>query len=233
MNMQNNNLLESMHWAEALNKLQQEGYKIHCGGEMALDLLGWTHFARYNNDLWTTLFHYQPIQFPFWFNEWRECNPQIKVSIFDFSAICLPEPNINCFEIYNKFVNFYVSKLELAILELIQVQSLRDSYIYEEEREIIENPFFEELSILQVLLQNWVDIKTKRIFLYLAREGGLDWYGKLNLELITLGEGLIIATKEGDYPGGKFDKEYNLMITPLSDYQLLERGFLDENLGLL
>ena len=223
-----------VHWAEVLAKLQKEGHQIHLGGYVALFMTGCNHFGRWNMDSYTRIYHYSPFLEPDWFKDWKINNPNINFIISDYTHFCVPfsqdylrTTNITFKdELETKEIIVKCSHFELAMLEMIQGQPLE--WMYEEEREMMENPFRVEDKRVQNLLESWTNPLTKRIFLYLAREGEVDWYHRLDRSRIDLGEGDMIATPEGEYPMGQYDEEYKLTITPLDEFELIRRGTIDE-----
>jgi len=60
---------------------------------------------------------------------------------------------------------------------------------------------------LQVLLQACTSIRTKRVFLLLARFFKHGWYSRLDISVIDLGRGKRQLVK-----GGVLDKEYQITV---------------------
>jgi len=67
-------------------------------------------------------------------------------------------------------------------------------------------------SLLQQLLEACSSIKVKRVFLYLAREAGHAWYGRLDKTRFDLGKGKRMIVR-----GGRLDAEFMITVPGRSD----------------
>ena len=98
-----------------------------------------------------------------------------------------------------------MSSRERAILETVYM--VKDADDFKEAYELMELMLDLRSGLLQNLLMGCKSIKTKRIFLFLAKNVDHKWFNKLNVEAINLGNGPREIIKNGLY-----DKEFKITI---------------------
>jgi hypothetical protein len=182
-------------WQVIVNTLQREGYPVHVGGLSALELHGYGHHLHMQE---RTLFLYGPARthLPAWFTS------AINRAVF-YAATNLfqtaPGDTLQTVTLNGPSVP--VSSPERAALEMLHF--VPGKVGFNEAFEIIGGLGLLRPAIMQGLLECCASIKTKRLFLYCAREAGFNWYADLNRDRINLGTG-----KREVVSNGVLDKEF-------------------------
>jgi len=174
---------EKLKWAGGVRLLQEElKKKIHVSGRTALELQGHAHYLPMGNVPAVYLTTYSKEILPKWFSE-IDFGCEFRFN----SSVLFPE-NVELTEYQEEFgFRFNISSRELAILELLNVLDLSNSF------ETAEN-YMNSLQtlrpeVVQSLLEKCTSVKVKRVFLYLSEKLELPYFKKLNLKKIDLGKG--------------------------------------------
>lgn len=190
-------------WEGAVYALQAEPHAaIHPGGRTALELLGYSHFLRLAPRRKVFLYGAPGERLPKWM---RDHDWGAEVLLLpscqrgdDAAQLGLAEHSFGAFALR-------VSAPERAILEMLD--GLPHQASFEEARLVMEGLTSLRPSLLQTLLESCASIKVKRAFLYLAREAGHAWYGRLDKTRIDLGKGKRMLVR-----GGRLDAEFMITV---------------------
>lgn len=181
---------DKLNWYSAIYTIQNElNFPIHIGAKSALDLNGSGHYLNLGDNSQVYVLARQRVRIPIWLkqNNWGVDFKYINNSLFD------AEIGIENFK-NNKF-NIEISSRERAILELISILDLSESF------DALEEYFNGIMNIrselTQSLLESCTSIKVKRVFLYLATKLDLPVVKKLNVNKINLGTGKRVIVKNG------------------------------------
>ena len=193
---------EKLKWAGAIRLLQEELQKeIHVSGRTALELHGHAHYVPMGNKRIVYLSTYSKEVLPKWFKEIDfDCE-------FRFTSSVLFPENAELTEYKDELgFRFYISSRELAILELLNVLDLANTF------ETAEN-YMNGLQtlrhdVMQDLLEKCTSVKVKRVFLYLAEKLSLAFFVKLDLNKIDLG----IGKRQVVSVNGQLDKKYQITV---------------------
>ncbi len=193
---------EKLKWTGGLRLLQEElGKKIHVSGRTALELHGHGHYVAMGKKQIVYLSTYSKEKMPKWFNEIDfECE-------FRLSSSKLFEKYSELVEYTdNTGISIHTSSREMAILELLNVIDLSNSF------ETAEN-YMNSLQtlrpkILQKLLEGCNSVKIKRVFLYLAEKLELPFAQELNIKSIDLG----IGKRQIIVGNGQMDNKYHITV---------------------
>ena len=196
---------DKVSWPGGLYALQElQDLSVHVGGKTALELQGYSHYIRMDDNQSIVLWKTPDVRLPNWFlsYDWDTSIEVRSVTLFDSGIHALSQTKVDNIKIE-------VSAPERAVLEY-----LHDVPKYEgidEANYIMEGLTSLRPSILQKLLESCTSIKTKRLFLYMADHHNHSWFKRLDLSSIPLGKG-----KREIIQGGKLDKTYNIVVPELS-----------------
>lgn len=182
---------DTVGWQGGLYALQtQANIPIHVGGLSALSLQGASHYIRLGEEA-IYLFSMLQVKLPAWFKKysWGNQINHIKTSFLPETLGLGPHEEKN--------FKITVALQERAILECL--------YLAPEKMDLIE--CFQLLSgltnlrpkLVQELLEKCSSIKVKRLFLYLARKTGHQWFDFIDKSSIDLGQGDRSIVKNGVY----------------------------------
>lgn len=161
---------------------------FHIGGLTAIERRGASHYLRQNNKCYL---YTNKKRLPKW----------VKSENFSLDIETIHHNVFN-----SKFgINDGVSCLERAIIEMVHMAP--KFHTINECSLIIGGLSTLRPKYVQTLLESCNTIKTKRLFLYLAKKEGWGWYSKLNESKIDLGSG-----KRSIIKGGKLDANYNIVV---------------------
>jgi len=191
-----------LKWEHIIYSLQELGYKLHIGGQSALDLQGYTHYlAIGSKGKTTTLFGKDKL--PAWVNKISET---IQFSAYPQKAFSkLPENSLTTHTFGHWDWELKVSTVELALFELL-------SRVKDESDFSVADKYFESATILRpelvnALLHACTHIQTKRLFLWFADKHAHQWTQSIDPNNINLGSGKRVIIK-----GGTLDKTYNITV---------------------
>ncbi len=179
---------------------QQLSLNIFPAAKTALDLLGVRQYVLQENHEFLAFCHNTPNEIPKFVKE--NNNLKIKYTkLFDNEKLGLTQ--------LKGKLPLYLSSRERAILETVYM--VKDADDFKETYELIELLLDLRGELLQNLLLACKSIKTKRLFLFLAKYVNQQWFNLLNMKAIKLGKGPREIIKNGIY-----NKEF--MITIPKDF---------------
>ncbi len=194
-------LNESPSWEAAAFALQtQLQLSLHVGGLSALQYFGLSHnvpFSITNGNLYSTIG--KKLLLPRWYLATFPDSHYYGLHLF----------NTN-FGVTQKIVDQFeltLSTPERAILEVLTL--VPHAYDYEDAENLVENLQLARPKLFQILLEQCLSVKVKRLFLYFA-EQHLPFFNEFNLKTINLGAGSRTIS-----PGGKYVPAYNLTVPNL------------------
>lgn len=169
---------------------RQSNSSIHIGGKSALSILGKAQYLEFMPPS-THLFGGGNEQLPAWLKEIKWV-PEINYN----STTFLPN-HLGLVE--KEFYNFsmYISGVPRAFMEYLYGISDNQSLI--ECYEIMEGLTNLRPQLIQELLENCTSVKVKRLFLYMAKKAGHQWYDYLDENKINLGTGKRSLAGNGIY----------------------------------
>ena len=170
-------------------------------GRTALELHGHVHYIASPNKEIVYLTNYSSEKLPKWFTEIDfNCD-------FRFSNSTLFPEGVELSEFKDENgIRFNISSRELAILELISVINLSNSF--ETAENYMNGLQTLRYETLQVLLETCNSIKVKRVFLYLSEKLELAFFKNLDLSSIDLGKG----KRQIITQNGVLDKKYQITV---------------------
>ncbi|MGI9278788.1 MAG: type IV toxin-antitoxin system AbiEi family antitoxin domain-containing protein [Endozoicomonas sp.] len=193
-------------WPGAVAAIQQQLEKeVWVGGLSALSLHGLVHYLPFGQET-LNLYGVQGTQLPKWFsdNEWnvRLCwhtrrlfNESRSTDKKDHGLITLSYSD-------QKLV---VSSAERAVLELLQ--QVPNTLSFEYAAEIVQGATSLRPRKLQKLLEQCSSVKVKRLLLFIGESYQHQWYSRLDITAIDLGQGKRQVVK-----GGKLDHKYQITV---------------------
>lgn len=172
---------EKISYEGALYALQtQADSHIHPGGRTALSMLGKAHYLELDIRK-VVLFGYDNELLPVWFK-----NHEWGVEINYHASSFLPA-SLGLEPVEMKSFSLKVSGAARAMMECLHLaphrQEMSECY------ELMEGLNNLVPKKVQQVLEACNSIKVKRLFLYMAEKAGHDWFKRLTLENINLGEG--------------------------------------------
>jgi hypothetical protein len=102
-------------------------------------------------------------------------------------------------------VSVLVAEPERAILELLSHVNSKPGFL--KGWHLIEGMMTLRPNLVQSLLKNCKSVKVKRLFLFMAENNELPWYGKLKISEIDLGSGKRTIVKNG-----KLDNKFKITV---------------------
>ena len=180
------------------------GLELHVGGLTSLQLQGFAHYIPMTEKPDVVLYVSNVQKTNVWFNKldlaatlkiWPNTLFLKNVSqeyIQDWDWPKLPWP-------------LHVSVIERAMLELVSL--VPKTVTVEHASRIMEGATLLRPDRLTELLLACNNIRTKRLFLYLAEKTGLPWFEKLKIESVNLGKGKRVIEK-----GGHLDSKYQIVV---------------------
>lgn len=182
---------DKVSYEGAIYALQKQSkLSIHPAGKTALALLGLGHFIEFTSSN-VVLFGSKNENLPTWFKnyDWGTTINYHKTTFLPAEKF-LQEREFNNFSIK-------ISNAPRGIMECL--------YLVPDEQDLMECfHFMENMNnvrpgVVQDLLENCKSIKVKRLFLYLAEKVNHDWFKKLEIEKIDLGNGKRSIVRNGVY----------------------------------
>lgn len=174
---------EKASWMGAIRLLQEELDKpLHISGRSALELKGISHYPPMGKISKIYLASYKKAKLPKWlFKNNFACEFSYRSSKLFTKKLQLSE--------FNSPLGYKlkISSRELAILELIDLLDLKNSFKTAEN--YLNGLTGLRANHLQKLLEDCTSIKVKRVFLYLSEKIGHSYFHKLNTSKINLGKG--------------------------------------------
>jgi hypothetical protein len=169
---------------------------VHVGGFSALNLSGYSHYIKSDQEL--QMFNRYKSPIPSWFKD----NKNFKVQIFSTDFLPAGKYLLPGSETYQKVL---MSSPERAILEVLYL--CPDKFDLTEAFHLIENLVSLRPKVMQDLLQNCDSVKVTRLACFMFGRAGHEWFKLLDLSKINLGSGTRKIVKSGAY-----DSEYKIII---------------------
>jgi hypothetical protein len=195
---------DEIQWSGVLFTLQSlMALDVHLGGKSVLEINGLAHYIRSDEQnviLWKT----PATRLPVWFKRFQFDRQFIIYStkLFSDTQAGLRKEIVGSQEIWT-------SCPERAAIEYVHDIPQKESF--DEALFIFEGLFSLRSSVLQELLTLCTSIKTKRLFLYLAKETNLPWYSTIDESEIELGKG-----KRTIHKGGILDTDYQIVVPKIN-----------------
>lgn len=161
---------------------------FHIGGLTAIERKGSSHYVRFNNKCYL-------------YTNKKRLYKWVKSENFGLDIHII---NRNIFKTRFGIIDG-MSCLERAVIEMVNM--LPSIHGKDECKLIMDGLMSLRPRYLQTLLEECNNIATKRVFLYLAKKSGWNWYDKIDQSKINLGSG-----KRSIIKGGKLDNEFNIVI---------------------
>jgi hypothetical protein len=189
-----------LKWEHFVYSLQEMGYELHIGARTALDIQGFAHYLEPNGIRRITL--YSNSKLPQWLKE---------IEYVDFVRSAMP-----CFnELDENFFTaksfghwdwkLHVASVELALFEMVcEVKSEADFAVIDK---YFESATTLRPKLINALLAECNQIKTKRLFLWFADRHNHQWNSEIDRSTIELGSG-----KRMIVSGGILDKKYQITV---------------------
>jgi hypothetical protein len=193
---------EAPPWSAGVAALQHElGTPVHVGGKSALQLQGVMQHLNFGDGGGLWLFATDGLRLPKWFVE-HDWNASIH---FHRANLFSSEPEDSLRDVLIDGFSVRVSQRERSALEAVHL--IEKAHRFEEVAELFEGLGTLNPQIVQGLLERCSSIRTKRIFLYLAKKHELSWHSKLDESRIGLGAG-----KREVVSGGRLDSHYLITV---------------------
>lgn len=162
---------------------------FYIGAHSALELSGFNHYVPMGKPV-LMIGHPQEDEVPGWMTE-----TDFEFELKFFSTKVFLNPQLT-------FVNkgdykILTSVPEQAFLECLLLAP--NHYNYMDLFYIMEQLTTFRTEVVQQLLENTNNIKTKRLFLYMAQKAGHDWFNRLDRDKINLGSGKQKLVEDGVY----------------------------------
>ncbi len=187
-------------WQDVLACLQsQANVAVHLAGLSSLECQGRSHYLPLHSEkVWLSLA--PDARLPTWFSRLTGHDAYV------MSTIKLA--NVNDKDLVQMDIQsekIWVSSQELAILEVLEAVPKQISF--EHAGELFQGLVNLSPRRLQSLLERYKSVKTKRLFLFLARYYNHAWLKRLDEDKIDLGAGRRQIVK-----GGRFDTRYQITV---------------------
>jgi hypothetical protein len=192
---------DKVKWYGGLYTLQTElKSTIHVAGKSALQLKGFAHNIPVNlNNI--NLFHNDNNILPKWF---RNYNWDVELNIIKTNKLGNFEKQFVSTEVIDN-IPIKISSPELAILELLL--KVPDKESFSEADLIMEGLMNLRPQLLSDLISRCKSVKSKRIFLFLAKKHNHHWLKNIDLTNVDLGSGKRVVALNG-----RLDTEYNITV---------------------
>ena len=172
---------------------------IRLGGRSALAQRGFLHFVP-SRETSATIYANRGVVLPAWFKSKFSESVQLSATTFLPPSIGISEAPVNGFQIL-------LSDPERAILELLEqvprTVQLNECY------QILELMVNLRPKLLHDLLEHCSSVKTKRLFLLLAKDLNHQWYEMFDTKSINLGSGCRVIDNDGS-----FNADFNIIVRP-------------------
>ena len=189
---------DKVEWQGGLYALQtQANLPIHVGAMTALAMQGMAHYIRMGRE---TAYLFAPLKTPYptWFKnyDWGTDIQLVRTSTLS-EELCITEHQ-------EKTFSLRISSSERAILECLYLAPEKMDLV--ECYQVMEGLTTLRPALLQQLLEQCHSIKVKRLFLYMAKKVGHDWFKRLDIEKLELGTGSRTITK------GIYNSEFGISV---------------------
>jgi hypothetical protein len=193
---------ETPPWTAGVEAMERElNMPVHVGGKTALELRGVAQYAALGQHPPVWLFGQGRTKLPKWFLDysWDAKVRLVQTQLFQERGLGISEfKTVEGFQIL-------ASRRERAVLEAIHL--IGKDHRFEEIAELFDGLATLDPEMLQTLLESCQSFKVRRVFLYLSRESGHDWFARLDESKIDCGKGKREVVK-----GGALDTRYNITV---------------------
>lgn len=192
---------DKVGWYSGIEALQKQKFSnIHPGGKSALELKGYGHYFKQNEQKIKLFGNYKE-NLPTWFNRqpWSKSIKYTQTKLFKYN-----NPGIYT-DIKIEGVELKISIPEMAIMELIF--EIPKNQTFDETIKIMENLMTLRPKKVQYLLENCNSVKVKRLFMWMAEKLNHNWVNDLDLTQIDFGKGDRMMVKDGAY-----NKKYKITV---------------------
>jgi len=195
---------DKVTWKGMVSAMQtQLSVSIHVAAKTALELQGISHYMRMGRShIWL---YSDKSTLPKWF-QLETADYHIQNIRTNFLSTSAAESFL---DVDQGGFMLRVSSKERAILEMLYL--VPDRQGFDEAYKLLEMLPALRPDLLNELLLNCNSVKTKRLFLYMAKRVSYPWYDMINTKSVDLGSG-----KRQIVKGGVLDKEF--LITIPKDY---------------
>lgn len=179
--------LSSFAAISSYNDQLNKGFYI--GAHSALELSGFNHYVPMGRPV-LMIGHPQEGEVPGWMKKY-----DFEYEFKFFSTKVFQKPQLTSF---NKGdFKILMSVPEQAFLECLLMAP--NQYAYIDLFYIMEQLTTLRVEVVQQLLENTDNIKIKRLFLYMAKKAGHDWFDRLDISKVDIGTGKQKLTDNGVY----------------------------------
>jgi len=196
-----------LKWQNVVYSLNELGYSVHVGHISALRFHGFQHYLMFSDN--EEIFLYCNLMLPDWIQKIE-------------NNIILKQLKRNPFPAgYNKGFTkipfgpwdwpITYSEAERAFIELIS--TVDSSADISQAEAMFEGAANFRPDLVQLLLENCIQVKAKRLFLWMAKKYDHSWYKKLDMNRINIGSG-----KRQIVKAGILDKEFMITVPREKDY---------------
>jgi hypothetical protein len=197
---------DKLTWSGGLYAVQQQlSLPVHVGGESAMQWHGQGHYLPIGGNAPLQLFGPLGVKPPSWFmkNKWEQKIRYRNTNFLPYGK------NYGVTTDDRTGFPLVLSTPERAIFEVLFM--VPNHVSFENAANLMEGLATLRPNLVNTLLWACRSVKVKRAFLYMAEQANHPWFGKLNLSRLRLGKGKRVIV-----PGGKFDKKYQITVSPKS-----------------
>lgn len=190
-----------LKWEHLVYSLQESGSPVYVGGRSAIDLQGMAHYLPLGGIQTVELYGVNKL--PGWLSGIQSSVKFTAQGKGGFDKLPADALTTRPFGHWDWLLRF--ATIELALFEVL-------GRIHDESGFLLADKYFESVTtlrpkLLNSLLQECRQIKTKRLFLWFSDRHKHAWRNKLNTDNIDLGSGKRMIVK-----GGALDKTYAITV---------------------
>lgn len=189
-----------LKWQNVVYSLQLLNYKVHVGHMSSLKYYGYQHYLAIGETSEITL--YSANELPSWLYRLKDFSFK-HMNRSPFPPNCRLGLQEISFGTWDWPIPY--STPERAFIELIS--TINNENGINQARTMFEGAISLRPLLVQDLLEACIQIKAKRLFLWLARTLKHPWYKHINIGMINLGKG-----KRQIVPNGALDKEFQITV---------------------
>ncbi len=162
---------------------------FYVGAHSALELSGFNHYVPMGKPV-LIIGHSQEDEVPDWMKKY-----DFEYEFKFFSTKTFLKPQL--ITLNKGSVKTLISVPEQAFLECLLLAP--NQYVYIDLFYIMEQLTTLRVEVVQQLLENTDNIKIKRLFLYMAKKAGHDWFNRLDISKVDIGTGKHKLVDNGVY----------------------------------
>jgi len=190
----------ALKWQNVVYSLSELGYRVHVGHLSALAFHGFQHYLKLEGDVEVRLFRDRRL--PGWVHNAPTATSFVEMVRNPFRDLELGVEDVP-FGTWDWPIRY--ASPERAFLELTSTVSSAEEI--RQAQFMMEGAANLKPTLLQSLLQECRQVKTKRLLLWIAREQGHPWYRHIDPAKIDLGSG-----KRQIVKGGVLDDEFLITV---------------------